>query len=96
MGPQAPLDFGEEPEPSSTRSGGKTPSWGPDDTARAGFALWILAGIGVAFLASIGAYLALVLSKHDDKADVFASLMTGVVPTLAGTIAGYILNDKKK
>jgi len=106
MGTQAPLDLGDEeasPQPARSATAVVTsgthaaPYWAAKaDETKAAFALWILGGVGVAFLVSAGGYIALILCGEGEKAGVFGSLMTGVVPTLAGTIAGYILNDKKR
>jgi hypothetical protein len=60
------------------------------------FAILMLGGVGAAFFLSFAGYLALVLTDHVEQAPVFGDLMKGVIPTLAGTIAGYILNERHR
>jgi len=60
------------------------------------FARLVLAGVGVAFVLSVCAYLLLIHWKCDKEANPFATLLTGVIPTLTGTISGYILHSKSK
>jgi hypothetical protein len=60
------------------------------------FAILMLGGVGSAFFLAFTGYLVLVLTDHLEAASVFADLMKGVIPTLAGTIAGYILNERHR
>jgi hypothetical protein len=60
------------------------------------FARLVLVGVGIAFVVSVGAYLTLIYWACDKEASPFATLLTGVIPTLTGTISGYILHSKSK
>ncbi len=103
------LDLGEEgkpsPQPVVVRKSRKTTSsapgvgvelqWG-EQKEKSGFALRVLCGVGIAFGVSAVAYVVLVVTGFAAAAQPFSQLITGVIPTLAGTVAGYILHGKAK